>query len=222
MNFTTPRKRCRPSRVRSVVRNMEYDDMKSERMIIKSAELFDRIMSEYDSLRALQRELKGVVSASTLSNWTKKRDPVKVWTADRANVEAVAKALGCDMRDIAYCPTPPTPSRYQLRMVLSGCPEQLMDLNVCGEELSLKAQAVQSDTFHGHVLSRGKDVLTAHLRVHQPILSLSAPEGALWAEEMAFLAQYSGDTIRGACLLRDRKGNIKQAVFEGVRKGVSL
>ncbi len=196
--------------------------MKSERMVIQSAELFDRIMSKYDSLRALQRDLKGVVSASTLSNWTKKRDPIKVWEADRSKVEAVAQALGCDVRDIAYCPTPPTPSRYQLRMVLSGCQEQLMDLNVCGEELSLKAQATQSHTFLGHVLSRGKDVLTGHLRLHQPILPLTAAEGALVAEEMAFLAQYSGDTIRGACLLRDRKGNIKQAVFEGIRKVVPL
>jgi len=190
-------------------------------MVIKSAELFVRIMSRFDSLRALQRELNGVVSASTLSNWTKKRDTIKVWEADRSKVEAVARAIGCDVRDIAYCPIPPTLSRYQLRMVLSGCPVQLMDLNVFGEALSLRDQATQSHALHGHILSRGEDVLTGHLRVHEPSLAV-AGEGALAAQEMTFLAQYSEDTIRGACLLLDRKGNIKQAVFEGVRKGVPL
>ena len=202
----------------------EHDDMKSERMVIKSAELFNRIAAQHDSLRAFQRHLRGVVSLSTLSNWIKQRPSGDPWEAFSSKVEFVAEVLGCSVEDIASYPVPKPPpmnSRFLLRVALGGSSEQLMDLDVFGEELSLQERGSQARTLHGNVLTASEDVLTGHLRVFAPMVSAIEGQAALGPEEMTLQAKCEGDMIRGALLYRDRKGDISTARFEGIRKGIS-
>jgi hypothetical protein len=203
---------------------MEHDDMKSEMLVIKSAELFQRIMADHESLREFQRKLRGVVSLSTLSNWIQERPSDDPWEAVTSKVEEVAKVLRCSVEDIARRPTPKPPpmnSRYLLRVALGEESEQLMDLDVCGEELSLQERRTGAHTLKGSVLTASEDGLTGHLRIYAPNVSGTEGELALLPKEMTLHAKCIGDKISGEMVVRDRKGDIRSASFEGIRKGNS-
>jgi len=202
----------------------EDDDMKSEKlMVIKSEQLFRRIIHDHESLRAFHRQLEDVVSLSTLSNWVKKRPRQKPWTALRKNIERIAEALNCDVEDIAEYPRPKPywDSRFLLIVALGGTDEQMMELNVYGEEVALKERGTESQELRGNVLTADENKLTGHLQVL--IGDIGAPDGDSVSKptEMTFQANRDGDEIRGAMLARDRKGNILTGHFKGVRKGRS-
>jgi hypothetical protein len=208
----------------------ENEDMKSERLVIKSTQLFERIMTRYDSLRAFQRHLRGVVSLSTLSNWIQERPGDKPWVACSTKVARVAEVLGCSLGDIAQLPNPKPPpmnSRFLLRVALAGTSEQLMDLDVWGQELSLAERGTPNHALHGNLLSVGGGSLTGHLRIYPPMAAQEHAESglegalALLPEEMTLQARCDGEYIRGVLVVRDRRGDIRAAHFEGVRKGVS-
>ncbi len=192
-------------------------------MVIKSEQLFQRIINEHESLRAFHRHLEDVVSLSTLSNWVKRRPRRKPWTALRTNIERIAEALNCEIEDIAEYPRPKPhwDSRFLLTVALGGTVEQTMELNVYGEELALKERGTVSQELRGNVLTADDNKLTGHLQVL--IGDIGDPDGDSVSKptEMTFQANRDGDEIRGAMLARDRRGNILTGHFQGVRKGRS-
>ena len=198
--------------------------MRSEKMmVVKSEELFHRIILRHESLRAFHREYEDLVSLSTLSNWVKKRPRQKPWTAMIKNIERIAEVLNCEVEDIAEYPSPKPhmDSRYLLKVALGGTDEQTMELNVYGVELSLKEGGGESQRLHGNILTADDNKLTAHLQLFVPDISQQEGDAASTHTEMTIQANCEGDKILGAMIARDRRGNIMTGHFEGVRKGRS-
>jgi hypothetical protein len=198
--------------------------MKSERMVIKSAELVGRIVRDYESLREFQRHVNGVVSISTLSNWTKERPPDKPWEAFRDKVAAVAEALGCTVEDIASYPSAKPArlsSRFALQMALGGLSEQWM-LDVHGDQLSMQDRDATTPKLRGSVLTAVDEHLTGHLRVYPAFVARREGESALLPEEISLHAKTFGDRISGTCIVRNRRGDIVVVVFEGYRNRDSI